>query len=459
MENSQKVVVRFPPSPTGFLQMGNVRTLIYNYLFARQNGGQFLLRIEDTDKERSKKEYEDAIFDDIKWLGIDYDNKQEVWRSSQRTEIYKQKLHELINKGHAYISQETEGKNKEVIRFKNPGGKVKFQDLIRGEIEIDVSDLGDFIIARNINDPLYHVAVSIDDAEAGMTHVIRGDDHISNTPRQILIIEALGGQRPIYAHLPMVLAPDKSKLSKRKHGEAVSLRYYKDRGYVPEAIVNFLAMVGWNPGTDQEIFSLEELIKTFDLSKVQKKGAIFNVEKLDWLNREYILRLSDEDKFSIFNLEFSKTKWKEHEKGKNREFLEKLSKILLDRIHRSGEVSEAINSGEFDYLFEKPVLEKEKIMWKGQDPEEAKILLHELTKILEGDTDLNKIKIKIMDLAEGKARPPSLRSGVSGRGSVLWPLRYALSGRERSPDPFTLIDILGIKESKERIMKAMEILT
>ncbi len=260
MDSKKRVVVRFPPSPTGFLQMGNVRTLIYNYLFARKNDGVFLMRIEDTDKERSKKEYEDAIFKDIEWLGLDFDNKGEVWKSSERNNVYKQKIQELIKKGSAYISEEAEGENREVVRFKNPGGMVKFHDLIRGDIEIDVSDLGDFIIARNVNDPLYHLAVCVDDAESGVTHIIRGDDHISNTPRQILIIEELGGERPIYAHLPLVLAEDKTKLSKRKHGESVSLKYYKERGYEPEAVINFLTLIGWNPGTDQEIFTLKELL-------------------------------------------------------------------------------------------------------------------------------------------------------------------------------------------------------
>ncbi len=227
MPKNDQIIVRFPPSPTGFLQMGNVRTLIYNYLFARNNKGKFVMRIEDTDPERSKKEYEDAIFEDLKWLGLDYDNEGEVWRSTERTEIYKEKIQELIKKGAAYIAELQEGETdelKRVVRFKNPGDKIKFQDLIRGEVEINVSDLNDFVIARNVEDPIYHLAVCVDDAGSGITHIIRGDDHISNTPRQILIIEALGGQRPIYAHLPLVLAEDKSKLSKRKHGETVSLR-------------------------------------------------------------------------------------------------------------------------------------------------------------------------------------------------------------------------------------------
>jgi glutamyl/glutaminyl-tRNA synthetase len=231
MAENNQVIVRFPPSPTGLLHMGNVRTALYNYLFARQNNGNFLIRVEDTDKARSKKEYEENMFESMHWLGLEHDNKGKEWRQTERTEIYKKYLDELLKSGAAYISQETEGENREVVRFKNPGGKIKFEDLIRGEVEIEVGDLGDFIIARNINEPLYHLAVVIDDLESGITHIIRGEDHISNTPRQILIWRAITEvskvpfDTPKYAHLPMILAEDKSKLSKRKHGEAVSLKY------------------------------------------------------------------------------------------------------------------------------------------------------------------------------------------------------------------------------------------
>lgn len=450
MVEKDKVIVRFPPSPTGLLHMGNLRTAIYNYLFARQNGGKFIIRVEDTDKARSKKEYEEDMFESMRWLGLEHDNKGMEWRSSERTEVYKQAIQKLIKNGSAYISEETEGENKEVVRFKNPGGKIKFQDLIRGEVEIDVSDLNDFIIARNIEDPLYHLAVCVDDVESGITHIIRGDDHISNTPRQILILEALGGTRPIYAHLPLILAEDKSKLSKRKHGEAVSLKYYKDKGYEPEAILNFLSLIGWNPGTDQEIFSLAELIEKFDISKVQKKSGIFNIEKLNWVNREHILRQTAEEQFSIFNLEFSKSKWKDNEKKDDSAFMQKLLKIFLDRIHRWGEVREVLDNGEFDYLFERPLLDRSLIHWKKSSPEVAKENLEKILKILspspsQGEGEGGEVVIeKIKEIAEKE-----------GKGEVLWPLRYVLSGREKSPDPFTLLNILGEEESKERIKNAL----
>lgn len=438
---SKKIIVRFPPSPTGLLHVGGVRTALYNYIFAKQNSGKFILRIEDTDKERSKKEYEEDILDSLDWLGISFDNKGEVWRQSERTEIYRNKTQELIKKGSAYISQETEGENKEVVRFKNPGGKIKFQDLIRGEVEIDVGDLKDFVIAKNINEPLYHLTVVVDDLEMGVTHVIRGEDHIPNTPRQILILEALGGTRPVYAHLPLVLAEDKSKLSKRKHGESVSLKYYKEKGYEPEAILNFLSLVGWNPGTDKEIFTLEELIKEFDISKVQKKGAVFNIEKLNWVNKQHIQSSPREAQISKIKSQVEKTKFNQNPKLEDITFLEKFLDLLLERIHRWGEVEELLNSGEFDYLFEVPTLEPEKICWKKQSKEEAKNNLEEIIKIIIEDAD------QIMQYAERV-----------GKGEVLWPLRYALSGKDKSPDPFSLMKILGEEESKNRVLAAIKLL-
>ena len=448
--DNKKVIVRFPPSPTGLFHIGNARTFLFNYLFAKQNDGQIVFRFEDTDKERSKEEYAKDIIENLKWLGIEPDFSTTV-KQSERIGIYKKYLEKLISDGKAYFAEERKEENDEahstssgqVIRFKNPNKKIKFNDLIRGDIEFDTTELKDFVIAKSLDEPVYHLAVVVDDFEMGVTHVIRGDDGISNTPRQILIQEAIGAPRPIYAHLPMILAPDKTKLSKRKHGEQVSVSFYRNAGYLPEAVINFLAMIGWNSGTDQEIFSMEEFIKIFDIRKVQKKGAIFNVEKLDWLNREYILRTPPEEQFSIFNFQFSKTKWKNSEKVKNKIFMEKFLKILLDRIHIWGEIGKVIENGEFDYLFEKPILDKGKILWKEESIETAKKHLEKILEILKN----NSIENKIMQYAEKE-----------GRGEVLWPLRYTLSGREKSPDPFTLVNILGNKESEERLERAIQML-
>lgn len=477
----EKVIVRYPPSPTGPFHIGNARTFLFNYLFAKKNGGQIVFRLEDTDKERSKKEYADDIIENLKWLKIEPDFSTTV-RQSERTEIYKKYLSKLIDEGEAYLAEErktedglagsSQADEERVIRFKNPNKKIVFNDLIRGDIEFDTTELGDFVIAKSLEEPVYHLAVVVDDFEMRVTHVLRGDDGISNTPRQILIQEAIGAPRPIYAHLPLMIDTDKTKLSKRKHGEKVSVSYYRNAGYLPEAIINFLAMVGWNSGTDQEIWSLDELLKAFDINKVQKKGGVFNIEKLDWLNREYILRASHEDQISNFKNQILKTRFayklasppnplpKGEGAGeiKSPEFWEKFLKIILDRIHRWGEISEMIEAGEYDYLFEKPKLDAKKIAWKKQSEEDAKIILQELANVMNGSSDFDSIKTKITELAEGETRPPSLRSGVSGRGEVFWPLRYALSGREKSPDPMTLLDILGIEESKERLEKAIKLL-
>ncbi|MEI7463134.1 MAG: glutamate--tRNA ligase family protein, partial [Candidatus Taylorbacteria bacterium] len=222
---NKKVVTRFAPSPTGLFHAGSYRTALFAYIFARQNNGKFILRIEDTDKVRSKKEYEDNIIDSLKWMGLKYD---EFYRQSERTEIYRKYLKQLIDSGHAYISKEIPKEpndREEVIRFKNPNRKVVFQDMVRGQIEFDTTELGDFVIAKSMDEPVFHLVNVIDDLEMGMTHIIRGEDHISNTPRQILIYEAIGAPLPIFAHIPLLLSANRAKLSKR-HG-AVPVSSYR----------------------------------------------------------------------------------------------------------------------------------------------------------------------------------------------------------------------------------------
>src|SRR3989344_5846621 len=242
------VVTRFPPSPTGYFHIGSARTALFNYLFATHTGGVMSLRFEDTDKARSKKEYEDDILSGLEWLGLTY-TKPEIFRQSERTPIYQKYLKKLLDSGAAYEAEPgTDDPGKKVIRFKNPGTSVTFHDLIRGNVSFETAELKDFVIAKSVDEPLYNFAVVIDDYETGVTHVMRGEDHISNTPRQILMLEALGFKRPEYAHIPLILAPDRSKLSKR-HG-SVAVSEYKRMGFLPEAFVNYLALLGWNPGTE-----------------------------------------------------------------------------------------------------------------------------------------------------------------------------------------------------------------
>lgn len=441
---TNKVVTRFAPSPTGLLHVGNYRTALFSYLFALQNEGKFILRIEDTDRARYKKEFEDNIIESLEWLGFKND---EFYRQSDRAEIHKSYIEKMIKSGHAYISKETpkeKGDRDEVIRFRNPNKKVKFNDLIRGDIEFDTTDLGDFIIAKSLTEPVFHLVVVVDDFEMGITHVLRGDDHISNTPRHILIQEAISAPTPIYAHLPLVLDVDRSKLSKRKG--ALAITEYRDQGFLPETIINFMALLGWNPGTDQEIMSMAELVEKFDLSKVQKSGAIFNTEKLLWMNKEYLKKMPaaklEKEISDVLDTKYIYPK----------ELLSKISPIILERISTIGELKNYVEAGEFDYFFEAPEPVKEILIWKKDtDFTIPKNNLQKVSEFLNNLSDSDFIEIslkeKLMPLAE-----------TSGKGSVLWPLRVALSGKEKSPDPFTLLYILGKEESLKRIQKAILVL-
>lgn len=435
--DNEKVITRFAPSPTGFLHMGGVRTALYNYLYAKQHGGKYLLRIEDTDTERNKAEWADALIFDLEWLGLKPDD--EVAKQSERTEIYKKYLQKLIDGGFAYISKETpvkEGERDEVIRFKNPNKKVQFTDIIRGEMEIDTTDLKDFVIAKSLKEPVYHLAVVVDDFEMGITHIIRAEEHLSNTPRQILIQEAIGATRPTYAHLPLILMEDRTKMSKRKHGETVSLTYYREKGYLPEAIINFVALIGWNPGTDQEILSMDELLKMFKLEKVQKGGAIFNVQKLNWINKEYLKKM---DKGKLMKEIESRVPEKFKKMSGFKTNLNKIFKVILDRIEKFSDISGMFETGELDYFFEAPDPSAEILKNTSYLGDTIEII----NEINANDFTAEKIKSAIWDFATEK-----------GRGEVLWPMRVALSGKEKSPDPFTLAQILGKEETIKRLINA-----
>lgn len=433
---SNNVVTRFPPSPTGFLHIGRVRTALFNYLFAKKNNGKMVFRIEDTDKERSKKEFENDIVESLKWLGISYDSGP--YRQSERSDIYKKYLKQMVDSGHAYVSKETPqepGDREEVIRFKNPNKKITFTDLIRGEITFDTTDLKDFVIARSMEEPVYHLAVVVDDFEMGITHIIRGDDGISNTPRQILIQQAIGAPQPIYAHLPLILAPDRSKLSGR-HG-AVGVSEYRARGYLPQALTNYLALLGWNPGTDQEIFSMDELVQAFDIDKIQKAGAIFNEEKLNWFNKQYLDKMSLED-FTLHAKDYIPT-------GTS----PKLFPLIKEKVSKFSDIKDLVE-GELSFVNPLPTYSKESLKWKQEkDLVNTKIYLREIVTKLSTLDDFSKESVKALlwPMAEEK-----------GKGNVLWPMRYALSGREKSPDPFSISEILGKEETLKRLNFAHDLL-
>ena len=449
MPEKKQVIVRFAPSPTGFLHIGGARTALFNYLFAKNNNGKFLLRMEDTDRERSKNIYATDIIDGLKWLGLPHDD--DVVVQSKRADIYKKYLNILVSKGSAYVSDESlteddaSSKNKtrlrkQVIRFNNPNKKVTFKDIIRGEIVFDSTELGNFVIAKSLEEPVYHLAVVADDYEMNITHVIRAEDHISNTPRQILLQEALGFPQPRYAHIPLILASDRSKLSKR-HG-AISVLEYKNMGYLPEALVNYLSLLGWNPGNDSEMFDLEQLIKYFDISKVQKGGAIFNIEKLDWFNREYLKKLNVNEIENVISSALPNLP---------QNSVKSLAPVIIERIYRLHDIDDLIKNGDFDFLAKTPTYESNRLIWKDSNKDETGNNLKQVKNILESmDSKLltkESVKSALWDFASEK-----------GRGNVLWPLRFALSGKDKSPDPFILIEILGKDETILRIDRPISLL-
>ncbi len=443
-----KIITRFAPSPTGVLHIGSVRTALYNCIYARQHGGTFILRIEDTDTERSKKEYEENIIDGLKWLGIDYDIR---YRQSDRCAIYKKYLEILLANGAAYISDEipTEGGScTQVIRFKNPNTTITFHDEVRGDISYDTTELGNFVIAKDLERPVFHFALVVDDFEMGITHVIRGDDHISNTPRQILIQQALNAPRPLYIHLPMLLSSDRSKLSKR-YG-AIAVTEYHEQGYIPEALLNFVALMGWNPGNDQEILSCEEMKNLFSFEKIQKSGAVFSIDKLNWLNKQYLKLLPTEriEKEILARLPPVLS-----EKAvKNPELFKKIIPIIINHITIFSDVRVMVDNGDLTFFFESPEYNRDALLWKDElDHAIAAKKLSVVIKIIETldptQFTADTIKAVLWDYAT-----------TTGRGSVLWPMRYALSGKAKSPDPFTLASILGKEITIQRIKHAVEIL-
>lgn len=443
-----QVVTRIAPSPTGPLHVGTARTALFNYLFARKHGGTFILRIEDTDQERSREEYVAEIQKGLSWLGLSWD---ELHRQSERAAVYHDTLQQLIKDDAAYVSREQSKHDPdtdvEVVRLRNPNTTVTFTDVVRGEISFDTTELGDFVIARSVTEPLYHLAVVVDDALMGVTHVIRGEDHISNTSRQILIQKALGFRQPAYAHLPLILGPDRSKLSKR-HG-ATAVREYRDAGILPEALANYLALLGWSPGTNEELFSLIELVDAFDLSQVQHGGAIFDIEKLYWMNRTYIQRIPDREFLQI--AEKYLPAFIDDLPQFSPERLRAIVPLIRERIQAFGEITELAEEGEYTYFFARPAGYDVSLTWKADDPAIARTHLREIGNIVEQIPDHNytaeAIEAAIMPYADEK-----------GRGSVLWPMRVALSDREKSPGPFTIAAILGKKETVERLRAASDTL-
>lgn len=466
--NFKKVKTRLAPSPTGYFHIGTARTALFNYLFAKQNKGNFLLRIEDTDTERSGKKHEEDILSNLKWLGLNWD--EGPFNQSQRGEIYQKYIMRLLDSGEAFwcfhSKEELEKeknqqmknneapchicdhknnpprnpKEKGVIRFKRKEKQVIFKDLIRGELSFDCSLLGDFSIAKDEKTPLYNLAVVIDDYEMQISHIIRGEDHISNTPKQILLYDALGLDIPEFAHLPLILGPDKSKLSKR-HG-AVSVSSYKDQGYLPEALINFMAFLGWNPGDEREFFSLDELIDFFSLERIQKSGAVFDFERLDWINGYYIRQMNIENLTKKCIPYFKKDGLIND--NYDFEYIKKVVALEQERIKKLNEIGELTNF----FFADKLEYDSDLLIWKNNSLEQTKnnleIIKNNLKKTDKQDFNKENLENNIMPLAE-----------KHGKGDLLWPLRAALSGKKASPGPFEIMDVLGKEKSLNRVNDAI----
>ncbi len=445
-DSGSNVRVRFPPSPTGFCHVGTARMAIINFLFARKHGGTIVFRSEDTDRARSKIEFEDDIKEQLTWLGLGWDDFE---RQSERAGIHTEALKKLIAEDKAYVSEEPSKNdpavNVRVVRLRNPGTVITFTDIIRGDITFDTTELKDFAIARSETDPLYHFAVVMDDHDMGITHVIRGEDHISNTPRQILIQEALGFPRPQYAHYPLHLGADKSKLSKRTGDVAV--KSYREKGFLSEALLNYIAILGWTPPSEREIIGLEEMIAEFDLKHLHKSGAVFDLEKLRWYNRQYLLAMA-ESEFKAGALDALKTALVARNIPWDDAVGEKLLPLLRERTAVWEDIREQVAEGEYDYFFVDPSLEPELIPQKGEVASIASKHLahaHEALSAASAESfeDATRLKDIMWDYASAE-----------GRGSVLWPLRFSLSGRAKSPDPFTIAALIGKDATLRRIESA-----
>lgn len=476
-----EVRVRFAPSPTGDPHVGNIRTALFNYLYARHTGGKFIVRIEDTDQVRLKEGSDQAIFDSLRWLGMNWDEGPDCggphapYRQSERLELYKRHALELVEKGMAYycfcsaerldqmrqvqeaakkapmydrkclnltkeeIKAKLDAGEPYVIRLKVPReGTTEFEDIIRGKVSFENSVVDDQVLLKSDGFPTYHLACVVDDHYMGITNVIRAEEWISSTPKHIILYEAFGWTPPRFAHCPMVLAPDRSKLSKR-HG-ATGVKQFRDLGYLPEALVNFLAFLGWAPQDEREIFSLEELCEAFELERVNKAGAIFDMNKLDWYNGYYIRHITTED-LANRTLPFLE---KAGIVPNDHHYLVKCVALVQERMKNLAEAPELL-----DFFFNEPEYESTLLIPKKSDAETSKKALAKCKEVLAG-----------LDAWEHDAMEEALRKAAEElgikSGQILWPLRAALTGKPASPGAFEVTLVLGKEEALARLDIALE---
>ena len=493
-----KIRVRFAPSPTGFLHVGNARTALFNWLFARQKGGVFILRVEDTDIERSLQEYENALLSDLRWLGLDWDEGPDIggnygpYRQSERLEIYNEYTKKLLEEGKAYYCfcspeeleeerkkalaqgkmpkysgkcrkialdealQRIKGGEKAAVRLKTPDtGEIKFNDLVRGEVVFSLEGIGDPVLVRSNGLPSYNYAVVIDDHLMKITHVIRGEDHVSNTPRQLLVYRALNFQPPIFAHLSMVMGKDNTRLSKR-HG-ATSIDQFREEGYLASALINYLALLGWAPPEGREILTREELINLFDLNRVSKSSAIFDYEKLNWINRQHIKRLTLREKAERAYPYLREAGYlPEKMTSKHWQWLEKAVESLITNVDRFPQLVDEF-SFFFDFSPENMDQEAKDILEAEEGKEVIRHFRDELSK-------LNKLDYEtFIEIVENIKK----KTGFKGK-KLYHPLRVALTARSSGlelnqfiplvEEGFSLNFPVKIKNCKERVNEIMKYL-
>ena len=479
--------VRFAPSPTGYLHVGGARTALFNWLLARGQGGVFVLRIEDTDVERSSPEMVDGILDGLRWLGLEWDEGPVVGGSfgpyfqSARLDRYRELIDRLVVGRHAYFcyctpeelqarrqaAEQASGGWKydrlccqltpdeiaarerdhvpRAARFKVPDGPISFEDLVHGRIEIDAANLEDFVIARSDGQPTYQLSVVADDLDMRITHVLRGDDHISNTPKQILLYRAFDAEPPQFAHVPLILGPDKRRLSKR-HG-ATSVTEYERQGYLPEAMMNFLALLGWSPGSDQELFTRDELIAAFAVQGISTSDAVFNPEKLDWFNQQHLMRLSPEELARRLKPRLAaEALWHDSYLGDRAAWFFAVLELLKPRAKR---LSDFVSQGR---LFLSRAVEF--------DPAAV-------DKHLRGDRIRNHLvaldaAFAELDTFDQVSTEVALRTTAGARGvkaaSLIHAVRVAVTGKMVSPGLFEVLALLGRELVRERLAVAIQLI-
>ncbi len=478
-----EIRTRFAPSPTGYLHVGGLRTALYNFLFARKNNGKFILRIEDTDRSRYVEGAIENLINTLKWCELYYDEGPDVggpygpYIQSQRLEIYQKYAKELVDKGHAYycfcsperleqirqeqlsrkvpqvkydkhclrltqdeINQKLSDGVPFVIRLNVPENQiVSFVDLIREEVKFDTNNIDDQVLIKSDGYPTYHLANVVDDHLMKISHVIRGEEWLSSTPKHILLYDFSGWEKPEFAHLPLLLNPDRSKLSKRQGDVAVE--DYREKGYLKEALINFVALLGWNAGDDKEFYYLDELIQKFSTDRVNKSGAVFDINKLIWLNGEHIRKKSVDDLLPMLKEELKKSKYS------HLNFDDNYLKLVIEAMHERIEfVSDIINKSY--YFFERPQSYEQKSIeknWKSDTP----VHLLELADEISNLKDFNKLSLEqaLIKVAE---------KFKINKGKIIHPVRLALSGTSAGPGIFDLMYILGKQEVIERIKLATE---